>query len=24
MTHQRGLPCYEIKCPKCGQLMTRR
>lgn len=22
--HRRGLPCYEVKCPKCGQLMTRR
>jgi len=20
---QRGTPCYEIKCPKCGSPMTR-
>jgi len=23
VTHQRGTPCYEIKCPKCGSQMTR-
>ena len=22
--HQRGVPCYQIKCPKCGSQMTRR
>jgi uncharacterized protein len=22
--HQRGLPCYQQKCPKCKSLMTRR
>jgi len=21
--HETGEPCYEIKCPKCGALMTR-
>ena len=21
--HQRGIPCYEQKCPDCGVLMTR-
>ncbi len=21
--HQRGVPCYQMKCPKCGQPMTR-
>jgi hypothetical protein len=21
--HQRGVPCYAHKCPKCGQPMTR-
>ena len=22
-THQRGTPCYEMRCPKCGTPMTR-
>ena len=22
--HQRGVPCYQMKCPKCGSPMTRR
>jgi hypothetical protein len=21
--HRRGVPCYQEKCPECGQLMTR-
>ncbi len=21
--HQRGVPCYKHKCPKCGAMMTR-
>lgn len=21
--HERGKPCFEIKCPKCGTSMTR-
>lgn len=21
--HERGLPCYKEKCPKCGSMMTR-
>jgi electron transport complex protein RnfB len=24
MSHQRGTPCYQIKCPKCGSPMTRK
>lgn len=22
--HQRGVPCYQIKCPSCGSAMTRQ
>jgi len=22
-SHQRGVPCYNQKCPKCGSPMTR-
>lgn len=21
--HERGTPCYEVKCPNCGSSMTR-
>ncbi len=21
--HRRGVPCYEMTCPKCGSKMTR-
>ena len=23
-THQAGLPCYQIQCPKCGATMVRK
>jgi len=23
MSHPRGVPCYQQKCPKCGTMMTR-
>ena len=23
VSHQRGVPCYEHKCPDCGTQMTR-
>ena len=23
LPHERGTPCYQIKCPKCGAQMTR-
>lgn len=22
-SHERGMPCYEVNCPKCGAKMTR-
>lgn len=22
--HEAGVPCYQVKCPKCGLNMTRR
>ena len=24
MAHQAGVPCYQVKCPKCGSPMIRR
>jgi len=21
--HQRGVPCFQVKCPQCGTLMVR-
>ena len=23
IAHQVGTPCYQVKCPNCGQAMTR-
>ena len=23
VSHQAGVPCYQVKCPKCGQQMIR-
>jgi len=23
VAHQRGVPCYSLKCPNCGTQMTR-
>jgi len=23
LSHQTGVPCYAMKCPKCNSLMTR-
>ena len=23
VAHQAGIPCYDIKCPKCGTAMVR-
>lgn len=24
MPHQRGVPCYQLRCPKCSSPMTRK
>ncbi len=24
LTHNRGEPCYALKCPKCGSPMVRK
>jgi len=24
VSHQAGVPCYQLKCPKCGSPMVRR
>lgn len=24
VAHQQGAPCYQMKCPKCGNPMTRQ
>jgi hypothetical protein len=24
VAHQVGVPCYQVKCPSCGQPMTRQ
>jgi len=23
LPHRQGMPCYSVKCPKCGAMMTR-
>jgi len=23
ISHQRGVPCYQVSCPKCGTKMVR-
>lgn len=23
VVHQQGVPCYSVKCPKCGTMMMR-
>ena len=23
VAHQAGLPCYDVKCPRCGKTMAR-
>jgi hypothetical protein len=23
VAHQQGVPCFEVKCPQCGTVMTR-
>jgi len=24
LPHKQGVPCYQVKCPKCGASMTRK
>ncbi len=24
ISHQQGVPCYKMKCPKCGGMMSRK
>ncbi|MCG6917563.1 MAG: hypothetical protein LJE89_08445 [Deltaproteobacteria bacterium] len=24
VAHEQGVPCYEVRCPKCGTAMTRK
>jgi hypothetical protein len=24
VSHQRGVPCYSMECPKCGAKLTRQ
>ncbi len=24
VAHQRGVPCYQVQCPKCGAAMTKQ
>jgi predicted RNA-binding Zn-ribbon protein involved in translation (DUF1610 family) len=23
LAHKLGVPCYQMKCPKCGEMMSR-
>jgi hypothetical protein len=24
LPHKRGVPCFDVPCPKCGQMMIRK